>query len=135
MNQRDVRIFDKKWEDGKEVRVLNEKQTAIAQQKQEAICEAFKEWIFKDPERREALCRKYNSIFNAIRPREYDGSHIRFAGMNPEISLRPHQQNAVAHILYGKNTLLAHCVGAGKTFEMVAAAMESKRLGLSLIHI
>ena len=130
LNQRDVRIFDKKWEDGKEVRVLNEKQTAIAQQKQEAICEAFKEWIFKDPERREALCRKYNSIFNAIRPREYDGSHIRFAGMNPEISLRPHQQNAVAHILYGKNTLLAHCVGAGKTFEMVAAAMESKRLGL-----
>ena len=123
LNQRDVRIFDKKWEDGKEVRVLNEKQTAIAQQKQEAICEAFKEWIFKDPERREALCRKYNSIFNAIRPREYDGSHIRFAGMNPEISLRPHQQNAVAHILYGKNTLLAHCVGAGKTFEMIAAAM------------
>ena len=130
LNQRDVRIFDKKWEDGKEVRVLNEKQTAIAQQKQEAICEAFKEWIFKDPERREALCRKYNSVFNAIRPREYDGSHIRFAGMNPEISLRPHQQNAVAHILYGKNTLLAHCVGAGKTFEMIAAAMESKRLGL-----
>ena len=130
LNQRDVRIFDKKWEDGKEVRVLNEKQTAIAQQKQEAICEAFKEWIFKDPERREALCRKYNSVFNAIRPREYDGSHIRFAGMTPEISLRPHQQNAVAHILYGKNTLLAHCVGAGKTFEMIAAAMESKRLGL-----
>ena len=130
LNQRDVRIFDTKWVDGKETRVLNEKETMIAQQKQEAICEQFKEWIFKDPERREVLCRKYNSIFNATRPREYDGSHIRFAGMNPEISLRPHQQNAVAHILYGKNTLLAHCVGAGKTFEMVAAAMESKRLGL-----
>ncbi len=130
LNQRDVRVFDKKWIDGKETRVLNEKETMIAQQKQEAICEQFKEWIFKDPERRETLCRKYNSIFNATRPREYDGSHIRFAGMNPEISLRPHQQNAVAHILYGKNTLLAHCVGAGKTFEMVAAAMESKRLGL-----
>ena len=130
LNQRDVRVFDKKWIGGEETRVLNEEETTFAQQKQEAICEAFKEWIFKDPERREALCRKYNSIFNAIRPREYDGSHIRFAGMNPEISLRPHQQNAVAHILYGKNTLLAHCVGAGKTFEMVAAAMESKRLGL-----
>ena len=130
LNQRDVRVFDKKWIGGEETRVLNEEETTFAQQKQEAICEAFKEWIFKDPERREALCRKYNSIFNATRPREYDGSHIRFAGMNPEISLRPHQQNAVAHILYGKNTLLAHCVGAGKTFEMVAAAMESKRLGL-----
>ena len=130
LNQRDARVFDTKWVDGKETRVLNEKQTMIAQQKQEAICEAFKEWIFKDPERREALCRKYNTTFNNIRPREYDGSHIRFAGMNPEISLRPHQKNAVAHILYGKNTLLAHCVGAGKTFEMVAAAMESKRLGL-----
>ena len=125
-----MRVFDKKWIGGEETRVLNEEETTFAQQKQEAICEAFKEWIFKDPERREALCRKYNSIFNATRPREYDGSHIRFAGMNPEISLRPHQQNAVAHILYGKNTLLAHCVGAGKTFEMVAAAMESKRLGL-----
>ena len=130
LNQRDVRVFDKKWIGGEETRVLNEEETTFAQQKQEAICEAFKEWIFKDPERREALCRKYNSIFNATRPREYDGSHICFAGMNPEISLRPHQQNAVAHILYGKNTLLAHCVGAGKTFEMVAAAMESKRLGL-----
>ena len=130
LNQRDVRIFDKKWEDGKETRVLNEKETAIAQQKQEAISETFKDWIFKDPERREALCKKYNEMFNNIRPREYDGSHINFVGMNPEISLRPHQRNAVAHQLYGKNTLLAHCVGAGKTFEMIAAAMESKRLGL-----
>ena len=125
-----MRVFDKRWVDGKETRVLNEKQTAIAQQKQEAIGEAFKDWIFKDPERRETLCRKYNDKFNNIRPREYDGSHINFVGMNPEISLRPHQRNAVAHILYGKNTLLAHCVGAGKTYEMVAAAMESKRLGL-----
>ena len=130
LNQRDVRVFDKKWVDGQETRVLNEKQTAIAQQKQEAICEAFKDWIFKDPERREALCRTYNDKFNSIRPREYDGSHINFVGMNPEIDLRPHQRSAVAHILYGKNTLLAHCVGAGKTYEMVAAAMESKRLGL-----
>ena len=130
LNQRDVRIFDTIYEDGKQVRVPNEKQTMIAQQKQEAICEAFKEWIFKDPERREVLCRKYNERFNNIRPREYDGSHIHFSGMNPEINLRPHQLNAVAHILYGKNTLLAHCVGAGKTFEMIAASMESKRLGL-----
>ena len=130
LNQRDVRVFDTKWVDGKETRVLNEKQTVIAQQKQEAICEAFKDWIFKEPERRETLCKKYNEMFNNIRPREYDGSHIRFSGMTPEINLRPHQKNAVAHILYGKNTLLAHCVGAGKTFEMIAAAMESKRLGL-----
>ncbi|MCI8844594.1 MAG: DEAD/DEAH box helicase family protein [Oscillospiraceae bacterium] len=131
LNQRDVQIFDKKMDyDGNETRVLNEKETIIAQQKQEAICEAFKDWIFKDPERREMLCGKYNALFNNIRPREYDGSHINFVGMNPEISLRTHQKNAVAHILYGKNTLLAHCVGAGKTFEMVAAAMESKRLGL-----
>ena len=130
LNQRDVRIFDTKWVDGKETRVLNEKQTMIAQQKQEAIGEAFKDWIFKDPERREILCKKYNEMFNNVRPREYDGSHINFVGMTPEISLRPHQRNAVAHILYGKNTLLAHCVGAGKTYEMVAAAMESKRLGL-----
>ena len=130
LNQRDVRVFDKRYEDGKEVRVLNEKQTIIAQQKQEALCEAFKDWIFKDPERREILCKKYNEMFNNIRPREYDGSHINFAGMTPEITLRTHQKNAVAHILYGKNTLLAHCVGAGKTFEMIAAAMESKRLGL-----
>ncbi len=130
LNQRDVRVYDTVEEDGREVRVLNSKQTMIAQQKQEAMCEAFKDWIFKDPERRETLCRKYNKIFNSIRPREYDGSHINFAGMTPEIDLRPHQENAVAHILYGKNTLLAHCVGAGKTFEMIAAAMESKRLGL-----
>ena len=131
LNQRDVQIFDKKMDyDGNETRVLNEKETIIAQQKQEAICEAFKDWIFKDPERREMLCGKYNALFNNIRPREYDGSHINFVGMNPEISLRTHQKNAVAHILYGKNTLLAHCVGAGKTFEMAAAAMESKRLGL-----
>jgi len=131
LNQRDVRIFDTKTVDGKEVRVLNEKQTAIAQQKQEAMCEAFKDWIFKDPVRREALCKRYNEQFNSIRPREYDGSHIRFAGMNPEISLRTHQENAVARMLYGKNSLLAHCVGAGKTFEMIAAAMEGKRLGLN----
>ena len=131
LNQRDVRIFDTKMEDGKEVRVLNEKETAIAQQKQEAMCEAFKDWIFKDPVRREALCKRYNEQFNCIRPREYDGSHIRFAGMNPEISLRTHQENAVARMLYGKNSLLAHCVGAGKTFEMIAAAMEGKRLGLN----
>ncbi len=130
LNQRDVRIFDKKWVDGQEIRVLNEKQTMIAQQKQEAIGEAFKDWIFKAPERREALCKQYNEMFNNIRPREYDGSHINFVGMNPEITLRPHQRSAVAHVLYGKNTLLAHCVGAGKTFEMIAAAMESKRLGL-----
>lgn len=131
LNQRDVRIFDTKMEDGKEVRVLNEKQTAIAQQKQEAMCEVFKDWIFKDPQRRETLCRRYNEKFNCIRPREYDGSHIRFAGMNPEIALRTHQENAVARMLYGKNSLLAHCVGAGKTFEMIAAAMEGKRLGLN----
>ena len=131
LNQRDVRIFDTQIVDGREVRVLNEKQTAIAQQKQEAMCEAFKDWIFKDPVRREALCKQYNEKFNNIRPREYDGSHIRFAGMNPEISLRTHQQNAVARMLYGKNSLLAHCVGAGKTFEMIAAAMEGKRLGLN----
>lgn len=131
LNQKDVRIFDRKEVDGKEVRILNEKETAIAQQKQEAMCEAFKDWIFKDPVRREALCKKYNERFNCIRPREYDGSHIRFIGMNPEISLRTHQENAVARMLYGKNSLLAHCVGAGKTFEMISAAMEGKRLGLN----
>lgn len=131
LNQRDVRIFDTVHDADGDHRVFNAKETAIAQQKQEAMNEAFKEWIFKDPERRETLCRKYNQIFNAIRPREYDGSHIRFTGMNPEIRLRPHQENAVAHMMYGKNTLLAHCVGAGKTYEMIAAAMESKRLGLS----
>ena len=130
LNQRDVRVYDTIEEDGKEKRVLNTKETMIAQQRQEAMCEAFKDWIFKDPERCEILYKKYNKIFNCIRPREYDGSHINFAGMTPEIELRSHQKNAVAHILYGKNTLLAHCVGAGKTFEMIAAAMESKRLGL-----
>ncbi len=113
-----------------EKRVLNKKETAIAQQKQEAIKEAFQSWIWKDPGRRERLTRIYNDRFNSVRPREYDGSHIRFTGMNPEITLRKHQVDAVAHILYGGNTLLAHCVGAGKTYEMAAAAMESKHLGL-----
>ena len=103
----------------------------IAQQKQEMIKEAFKEWIFRDIDRREDLCRKYNDLFNSVRPREYDGSHIQFVGMTPEITLMPHQKNAVAHILYGNNTLLAHCVGAGKTFQMIAAGMESRRLGLA----
>ena len=131
LNQRDVRIFDTVTDaDGKEKRVLNAKETALAQQKQEAIGEAFREWVFKDQERRATLCKIYNTLFNSTRPREFDGSHIRFAGMNPEISLRKHQSNAVAHQLYGKNTLLAHCVGAGKTFTMIAAAMEAKRLGL-----
>ena len=131
LNQRDVRVYDKKPdENGKEVRVLNAKETMLAQQKQEAMNEAFRDWIFKDPERRQHLVQKYNRMFNCIRPREYDGSHIQFVGMNPEIHLRPHQLNAVAHMLYGRNTLLAHCVGAGKTFEMASAAMESKRLGL-----
>ena len=131
LNQRDVRVYDKKPdENGKEVRVLNAKETMLAQQKQEAMNEAFRDWIFKDPERRQHLVQKYNQMFNCIRPREYDGSHIQFVGMNPEIHLRPHQLNAVAHMLYGRNTLLAHCVGAGKTFEMASAAMESKRLGL-----
>lgn len=110
--------------------VLNKKETAIAQSKQELLKEAFSEWIWKDPERREKICKAYNILFNSNRPREYDGSHINFSGMNPEITLRKHQVNAIAHILYGGNTLLAHVVGAGKTFEMVAAAMESKRLGL-----
>lgn len=130
LNLRDVRIFDTVYEDGNEKRVLNKKETAIAQQKQEAIKEAFQSWIWQDPKRRERLTRLYNDRFNAIRPREYDGSHIRFTGMNPEITLRKHQVDAVAHILYGGNTLLAHCVGAGKTYEMTAAAMESKHLGL-----
>ena len=132
LNLRDTKIYDKvRAEDGKEKRVLNKAETMVAQQKQEMIREAFKEWIFKDFDRREELCRVYNERFNSIRPREYDGSHIRFSGMNPEITMMPHQKNAVAHILYGGNTLLAHCVGAGKTFEMVAAGMESRRLGLS----
>lgn len=130
LNLRDVRIFDTVVEDGVEKRVLNKQETAIAQQKQEAIKEAFRDWIWRDPQRRERLTRLYNDRFNAIRPREYDGSHIRFTGMNPEIRLRQHQVNAVARALYGGNSLFAHCVGAGKTFAMTAAAMESKHLGL-----
>mgnify|MGYP005801795347 CR=1 FL=1 len=130
LNLRDTRIFDTIEEDGKEKRVLNKKETTLASQKQEAIREAFKDWVFRDPERRQTLCAKYNELFNSTRPREYDGSHLKFPGMTPDIILRPHQLNAVAHQLYGDNTLLAHCVGAGKTFEMIAAAMESKRLGL-----
>ena len=131
LNQKDVRIFDTKIDaDGNEVRVLNKKETAIAQDRQELIKAKFAEWVWKDIDRRERLCGIYNETFNAIRPREYDGQHIRFSGMNPEITLRKHQINAIAHIMYGGNTLLAHEVGAGKTFEIVAAAMESKRLGL-----
>lgn len=131
LNLRDLRIFDYVEDKyGNRVPVLNKKETAIAQGKQELIKQAFQDWIWKDPARRERLTRLYNDKFNSIRPREYDGSHLNFVGMNPEISLRPHQVNAIAHILYGGNTLLAHVVGAGKTFEMVAAAQESKRLGL-----
>ena len=131
LNLKDVRIFDYQYdEEGRRIAVLNKKETAIAQSKQELIKDAFAEWIWKDPDRREAICKTYNVLFNSNRPREYDGSHINFSGMNPEITLRKHQVNAIAHILYGGNTLLAHVVGAGKTFEMVAAAMESKRLGL-----
>ena len=130
LNLKDSRVYDTVMEDGKEKRVLNKKETTIASQKQEAIREAFKDWVFRDPERRQALVTKYNVLFNSTRPREYDGSHLKFPGMTPDIELKPHQKNAVAHVLYGDNTLLAHCVGAGKTFEMTAAAMESKRLGL-----
>ena len=131
LNLKDVRIFDYQYdEEGRRIAVLNKKETAIAQSKQELIKETFAEWIWKAPDRREAICKTYNILFNSNRPREYDGSHINFSGMNPEITLRKHQVNAIAHILYGGNTLLAHVVGAGKTFEMVAAAMESKRLGL-----
>ena len=131
LNLRDVRIYDTKHDaDGRERRVLNSKETTLAQQKQQAIRDAFRDWIWRDPYRRHTLVARYNELFNSTRPREYDGSHITFAGMNPEIRLREHQLNAVAHVLYGGNTLLAHEVGAGKTFEMVAAAMESKRLGL-----
>ena len=131
LNLRDVRIYDTIEDaDGKERRVLNAKETTLAAQKQQAIRDAFKDWIWKDPQRRQTLVRQYNEEMNSIRPREYDGQHIRFSGMNPEIRLREHQKNAIAHVLYGGNTLLAHEVGAGKTFEMVAAAMESKRLGL-----
>ena len=130
LNLRDVRVFDTVYEDGKEKRVFNKQQTAIAQAKQEVIRSKFEEWIWKDPDRRERLCQIYNERFNSIRPREYDGSHLTFPGMNPEIALRQHQVDAIARVLYGGNTLLAHEVGAGKTFEMIAAAMESKRLGL-----
>ena len=131
LNLKDVRIFDYVEDaDGKKKAVLNKKETAIAQAKQELIKQGFQDWVWSDPERRERLCILYNEKFNSLRPREYDGSHIVFSGMNPEIELREHQRNAVAHILYGGNTLLAHAVGAGKTFEMVSAAMESKRLSL-----
>ena len=130
LNLKDSRVYDTIEEDGKEKRVLNKKETTIASQKQEAIRGAFKDWVFRDPERRQVLVAKYNQLFNSTRPREYDGSHLKFPGMTPDIELKPHQKNAVAHVLYGDNTLLAHCVGAGKTFEMTAAAMESKRLGL-----
>ena len=132
LNLKDIRIYDTIEDpDGKQKRVLNKKETTLAQQKQQAIKDAFRDWIWKDHRRREALVTKYNELFNSTRPREYDGSHIRFGGMNPDITLREHQRNAIAHVLYGGNTLLAHEVGAGKTFEMAASAMESKRLGLS----
>ena len=132
LNLKDIRIYDTLEDaDGKKKRVLNKKETTLAQQKQQAIKDAFRDWIWKDPQRRETLVTKYNELFNSIRPREYDGSHIRFGGMSPDITLREHQRNAIAHVLYGGNTLLAHEVGAGKTFEMAASAMESKRLGLS----
>lgn len=130
LNLKDVRIYDTIEEDGKQKRVLNKRETTLAQQKQQAIKDAFQNWIWKDPYRRQELVKTYNELFNSTRPREYDGSHIRFGGMNPDIKLRPHQLNAIAHVLYGGNTLLAHEVGAGKTFEMAASAMESKRLGL-----
>lgn len=130
LNLKDSRVYDTIEEDGKEKRALNKKETTIASQKQEAIREAFKDWVFRDSERRQVLVAKYNQLFNSTRPREYDGSHLKFPGMTPDIELKPHQKNAVAHVLYGDNTLLAHCVGAGKTFEMTAAAMENKRLGL-----
>jgi N12 class adenine-specific DNA methylase/adenine-specific DNA methylase len=130
LNLKDVRVFDTVDDDGKETTQLNRKETTLAQMKQETIKEAFKDWIFRDPERREHLVNKYNALFNSTRPREYDGSHIAFPGMNPEIGLKEHQRNAIAHVLYGNNTLLAHEVGAGKSYEMAASAMESKRLGL-----
>ena len=131
LNLRDTRVYDRvEQPDGKVTSVLNKKETMIAQEKQEAIKNAFRDWIFKDPDRREMLVNKYNTLFNSSRPREYDGSHITFSGMTPEIQLRPHQLNAIAHVMYGGNTLLAHQVGAGKSFEMIASAMESKRLGL-----
>lgn len=130
LNLKDSRVYDTVIEDGKEKRVLNKKETTIAAQKQDAMREAFRDWVFRDMDRRNELVSKYNVLFNSTRPREYDGSHLVFPGMTPDIELKGYQKNAVAHVLYGNNTLLAHCVGAGKTFEMVAAAMESKRLGL-----
>ena len=130
LNLKDSRVYDTITEDGKEKRVLNKKETTLAAQKQDTIREAFKDWVFRDPDRRQDLVAKYNKLFNSTRPREYDGEHLKFPGMTPDIELKPHQKSAVAHVLYGDNTLLAHCVGAGKTFEMTAAAMESKRLGL-----
>ncbi len=130
LNLRDTRIFDTITEDGKEKRVFNKKETMLASQKQEAIKEAFQDWIFRDPHRRQEIVKTYNELFNSIKPREFNGSHLTFPSMTEEITLRPHQKNAIAHQLYGNNTLLAHCVGAGKTFTMIAAAMESKRLGL-----
>lgn len=130
LNLKDSRVYVIIVEDGKEKRVLNKKETTIAAQKQDAMREAFRDWVFRDRERREVLVGKYNVLFNSTRPREYDGSHLVFPGMTPDIELKDYQKNAVAHVLYGNNTLLAHCVGAGKTFEMTAAAMESKRLGI-----
>lgn len=131
LNLKDVKVYDRILQpDGSEKRVINREQTMLASQKQDALKEAFKDWIFSNPERREVLVKKYNELFNSSRPRTYDGSHLKFPGMTPDVELKPHQLNAVAHVLYGDNTLLAHCVGAGKTFEMIASAMESKRLGL-----
>ena len=131
MNLKDVRIYDTIEDaDGRPKRVLNKRETMLAQQKQQVIKDAFANWVWQDPQRRIALVKQYNELFNSTRPREYDGSHIKFVGMNPEITLREHQRNAIAHVLYGGNTLLAHEVGAGKTYEMAASAMEAKRLGL-----
>src|SRR5699024_6816200 len=131
LNLRDARVYDTVEDDsGKPKRVLNKKETMLAGQKQQAVKDAFANWIWQDPQRRESLVKQYNELFNSARTREYDGSHIHFVGMNPEITLREHQRNAIAHVLYGGNTLLAHEVGAGKTFEMAASAMEAKRLGL-----
>lgn len=131
LNLKDVKVYDRILQpDGSEKRVVNREQTMLASQKQDALKEAFKDWIFRDPERREVLVKKYNELFNSSRPRTYDGSHLKFPGMTPDVELKSHQLNAVAHVMYGDNTLLAHCVGAGKTFEMIASAMESKRLGL-----
>ena len=131
LNLKDVRIYDTVEDaEGKPKRVLNKRETMLAQQKQQVIKDAFANWVWQDPQRRIALVKQYNELFNSTRPREYDGSHIHFVGMNPEITLREHQRNAIAHVLYGGNTLLAHEVGAGKTYEIAASAMEAKRLGL-----